>query len=202
MRASWILVLGLVGAVGFATGCKTNSVDKGAFKSAIDDYYKTRQVCLWAAPVKFPAQADTSNDEQTKSYDALTDAGLLTRAATEKKRILIGSKSVNNYDLSDKGRSAWTADQTQPGYGNFCFGHREVSSIDNYNPADPDAAQYSVTFHSTVSGLPDWASTTEMRTAFPTINSVTAAQQVATANLVKSSNGWQVTSIQGAPTGQ
>jgi hypothetical protein len=25
---------------------------------------------------------------------------------------------------------------------------------------------------------------------------------VATANLVKSSNGWQVTSIQGAPTGQ
>ncbi len=202
MRASRILVLGLVGVVGFAAGCKTNSVDKGAFKSAIDDYYKTRQVCLWTASVKFPAQADTSNDEQTKTYDALTDAGLLTRTATEKKRILIGSKSVNNYDLSEKGRAAWTADQTQPGYGNFCFGRREVSLIDNYTPADPDAAQYSVTFHSTVSGLPDWANTAEMRTAFPTISSLTAAQQVATANLVKSSNGWQISSIQAAPTGQ
>jgi hypothetical protein len=200
MWASRILVL--VGLVGIATGCKTNSVDKGAFKSAIDDYYKTRQVCLWSAPVKFPAQADTSNDEQTKTYDALTDAGLLTRTATEKKRILIGSKSVNNYDLSDKGRSSWTADQTQPGYGNFCFGRREVSSIDNYTPADPDAVQYSVTFHSTVSGLPDWATTQEIRTAFPSINSVTAAQQVATANLAKSSNGWQVSSIQAAPMGQ
>src|ERR1035441_2498594 len=119
MWASRILVL--VGVIGIATGCKTNSVDKGAFKSAIDDYYKSRQVCLWSAPVKFPAQADTSNDEQTKTYHALTDAGLLTRTATEKKRILLVPRSENTYDLPDEGRSSWTADQTQPGYGNFCF---------------------------------------------------------------------------------
>ena len=66
MRAGRILVLGLVGVVGFAVGCKTNSVDKGAFKSAIDDYYKTRQVCLWTAPVKFPAQADTRTTNRPK----------------------------------------------------------------------------------------------------------------------------------------
>jgi hypothetical protein len=196
------LVFGFSAAVWLAAGCHTNTVDKTAFKTAINDYYSTRKVCLWQAPVKFPAQADTSNDEQTKSWDALTDAGLLTRTATEKKRILIGSKSVNNYDLSDKGRATWTADQTQPGYGNFCFGKREVSSIDGYTPSDPDAAQYSVTYHSTVSSLPDWAATTEMKNAFPVINSITSSEQVATANLAKSSNGWQVTSIQAAPTGQ
>jgi len=77
---------------------------------------------LWGTAIKFPVQADTSNDEQTKGFDALTDAGLLTRTPGEKSRFLIGSKQVNNYDLSDKGRSDWTPDQTQPGYGNFCFG--------------------------------------------------------------------------------
>ena len=202
MRTSNVLVLAMAGLIGFTTGCRTNTVDKGAFKSALNDYYKSRQVCLWAAPVKFPAQADTSNDEQTKSYDALTDAGLLTRMATEKKRILIGSKSVNNYDLSDKGRAAWTADATQPGYGNFCFGQREVTSIDSYSPENTDAAQYSVTFHSRVKGLPDWANTAETRTAFPTIDAVAASEQLATAILVKSSNGWQVSNVQSTAMGQ
>src|ERR1039458_10664471 len=85
-------------------------------------------ICLFAAPIKFPAQADASNDEQTKGFDALTDAGLLARKAVEKKRFPIGSKQANDYDLSDKGRSTWTADQTQPGYGNFFYGHPEVAS--------------------------------------------------------------------------
>ena len=130
-----------------AAGCKKNEVDKSAFKSALNTYYGTRQDCLWSAPVKFPAQADTSNDEQTKSYDALTDAGLLTRRAAEKKRFLIGSKQVNNYDLSDQGRSSWTADSSQPGYGNFCYGHPEVTAIDGFTPTDNTETRYNVTYH-------------------------------------------------------
>lgn len=192
--------LAVCAAIILAAGCrKTNMVDKSAFKSAINDYYSTRQVCAWSSPVKFPAQADTSNDEQTKGFDALTDAGMLTRASAEKKRFLIGSKQVNNYDLSDKGRSAWTADQTQPGYGNFCFGHREVTSVDAYTPADnPDATQYSVTYHYDLSGVPDWAKSVEMQTAFPRIAADTAGQQTASATLVKTSSGWQVNSVQPA----
>ncbi len=181
-----------------AAGCrKTNMVDKSAFKSAINDYYSTRQVCVWSSPVKFPAQADTSNDEQTKGFDALTDAGMLTRASAEKKRFLIGSKQVNNYDLSDKGRSSWTADPTQPGYGNFCFGHREVTSIDSFTPADnPDATQFTVAYHYDLSGVPDWAKSVEMQTAFPKIAADSSGQQTASATLVKSSNGWQVNGVQ------
>ncbi len=57
---------------------------------------------------------DTNNDLQTKGFDALTDAGLLTRTSQEKKRFLIGSKQVNDYDVSDKGRTQWTVDQSQP----------------------------------------------------------------------------------------
>src|SRR3984957_12943807 len=94
VTVSGALSLGLI----FAGGCKSNTVDKGAFKSAINNYLSSQQDCLWSAPIKFPVQADTNNDEQTRGYDALVDAGLLTRGSAEKKRFLIGSKQVNDYD--------------------------------------------------------------------------------------------------------
>jgi hypothetical protein len=183
-----------------AVGCrKTNIVDKAAFKSAINDYYNTRQECVWPSPVKFPAQADTSKEDQTKGFDALTDAGLLTRKAVEKKRFLIGSKQVNDYDLSASGRSTWIVDSSQPGYGNFCFGHRQVTSVDAYTPADnSNATQYSVSYHYGITTLPSWADSAEMKTAFPKISSDASGQQTATATVVKSSNGWQVTGVQPA----
>jgi hypothetical protein len=184
-----------------AVGCrKTNLVDKMAFKSAINNYWSARNECVWADPIKLPAQADTSKENQTKGFDALTDAGLLVRQSAEKKRFLIGSKQVNDYDLSDKGRATWTADQTQPGYGNFCFGHREVTAIDSFSPADnPDATQFSVNYHYDVASVPAWASTTEMKTAFPIVAADTSGQQTGTATLAKSDQGWQVTAIEAGP---
>jgi len=198
---AYVVVLTLCGALMIAAGCrKTNMVDKMAFKSAINNYWSARNECLWPDPIKFPAQADTSKENQTKGFDALTDAGLLVRQSAEKKRFLIGSKQVNDYDLSSQGRSTWTADQTQPGYGNFCFGHREVTTIDSFMPADnPDSTQFSVTFHYDVASIPSWASTTEMKTAFPQLAADTSGQQMSTATLVKSDQGWQVTGIQPSP---
>jgi hypothetical protein len=187
--------LGLAISAGFivAAGCHSNTVDKAAFKSAINGYLGAHQECVWNDPMKFPAQADTANDMQTKGFDALTDAGLLVRSSAEKKRFLIGSKQVNNYDLSDKGRSTWTADQTQPGYGNFCFGHREVTTIDSFSPPDTaDATQYTVNYHYDLTGVPSWASSTEINTAFSKLGADTSGRQTATATLVKSNNGWQV----------
>jgi hypothetical protein len=55
----------------------------------------------------------------------------LRRTTAEQKVLIIAPKQVNNYDLSDKGRASWTPDSSQPGYGNFCYGDREVTSIDN-----------------------------------------------------------------------
>ena len=104
-------------------------------------------------------------DEQTKQFDALTDAGLLTRKAEEKKRFLVGSKQVNDYDLSEQGRAKWTADASQPGYGNFCYGHAEVTSIDGYTPATDDGTQYTVNYHYSTSSLPGWVNSAEMKTA-------------------------------------
>lgn len=202
MRTTKIAVLAMAALIGVGVGCKKQTVDKVEFKSALNDYYKAHNECLWSATVKFPAQADTSNDEQTKGYDALVDAGMLVRSSAEKKRFLVGSKQVNNYDLSDKGRSTWTADQMQPGYGNFCFGHPEVISVDSFTPPDPDAAQYTVNYRYGITNLPDWANSTEMKTAYPKLVRATSGAETATATLAKGTNGWVASNVQPGPAAQ
>jgi hypothetical protein len=202
MRKFSISILILSGVVLLGVGCRKNAVDKTAFKLAINNYYSGRQECLWTVPVKFPVQADASNDEQTKGFDALTDAGMLTRKAEEKKRFLIGSKQVTDYDISEQGRTVWTPDQTQPGYGNFCIGHFAVTTIDDYTPADdPNATQYTVNYHYSITGVPTWANTTEIKTAFPRIAADTSAQSTAIASLAKSNDGWQVVNVHPATPG-
>ncbi len=198
MRATRILLLVMAWVFVFA-GCKKNAVDKMAFKSALNNYYSGRQDCLWPAAIKLPAQADASNDEQTKGFDALTDAGMLTRKAEEKKRFLIGSKQVTDYDLSDQGRSSWTADASQPGYGNFCYGHPEVTTVDGYTPTDDNQTQYNVTYHVGAGSVPGWANSAEMKTAFPKLAAETSGQQMATASLAKSGEGWMVQNVQAGP---
>ena len=178
-----------------AAGCHEKTApDTSNFKTAINDYYSARTACVWASPVKFPAQADASNDEQTKGFDALTDAGLLTRKAEEKKRFLIGSKQVTDYDVSDKGRGTWTPDQSQPGYGNFCFGHREVTSIDSSTTAtnQSGANTATVNYHYDMAGIPDWAKSQEIQTAFPNVQGALAGPRAAVATLVQTQNGWQL----------
>lgn len=193
-----ILTSAVLVGLAITAGCRKNAVDKSAFKSSIDNYLSSKQQCLWAAPIKFPVQADKSNDAETKGFDALTDAGLLVRKPAEKKRFLIGSKQVNDYDLSSSGRSTWTPDPNQPGYGNFCYGHAEVASVDSYTPQTNDADQYTVAYHYDTSGVPAWANSEEMKTAFPKLGSTSVAK-AATANLMKGNSGWVVQSVSPDP---
>lgn len=172
--------------------CK-KEIDKPQFKTAINNSLKGKHECIWPETVKMPAEADPAKDDITRDFDALTDAGLLARAPEEKKRFLIGSKQVNLYDLSDKGHSLWTPDPNQPGYGNFCFGHFNVTAITQAVPNDAgNPTQYTVTYQYEVEGIPAWASTPESRRAFPKISKDTSIQS-ATATLLKDSNGgWVV----------
>ena len=74
----------------FVTGCKKTSDNTLNYTSALNTYYHDRPLCLWADPVKFPVQADQSDGSKTQGYDALVDAGLLTRTAAEKKVFIVG----------------------------------------------------------------------------------------------------------------
>ena len=181
-------------AVLLTAGCNKKSDNSANFSNAINTYYSAHPTCLWPEPVKFPVQVETSDTAKTAGYDALVDQGLLTRTTAEKKKMIIASKQVTNYDLSDKGRSAWTADVQQPGFGNFCYGHRKVSSIDSSTPTSSAVgATTQVAYHYTVADAPGWANAAETQNAYPQVHANLNGPQSAHATLTNTSNGWQVT---------
>ena len=178
-----------------STGCNKKQDNTSNYTSAVNSYYSAHPACLWSDPVKFPVQADTSDASKTSGYDALVDQGLLVRTTAEKKHLIVSSKQVNNYDLSDKGRSAWTADTNQPGFGNFCYGHRKVSSIDSSTPATSDpGATTQVSYHYTVADAPGWATAAETQNAYPQLHTELGGSQTGQATLTNTNNGWQVSS--------
>ncbi len=182
-----------------ASACNKKADNTSNYTSAINTYYTAHPACLWDSSKQLPTQADTSGAGKTDEFNALVDQGLLTRTTSEKKVFIVASKQVNNYDLSDKGRSAWTPDPQQPGYGNFCYGHRKVSSIDSATPADSTTgATTQVDYRYTLDSVPGWASATETQTAFPAIHNDLAGPQSAQATLTNTANGWQLTSAPGS----
>ena len=188
--------LALAGVVCLATaGCNKKTDNTSNFKNAIDTYYSSRPVCLWDSPKQLPVQAEADDKSKTSDYDALVDQGLLTRTTVGKKKLIVMTKQANNYDLSDKGRSAWTADPNQPGYGNFCYGHRKAASITSASPTTSDVgATSNVVYLYAIDGAPDWAKAAETQTAFPQVKADLDGQQTAQATLTNTSNGWQLTS--------
>ena len=184
----------LTGILLLPLGCKKTADNNVNFTSAINTWYASRPACLWRDSIKFPVQVTTSDTSRTSGYDALVDQGLLTRTTAEKKVFIIASKQVTNYDLSDKGRGAWTPDQQQPGYGNFCYGSFKVSNIDSSTPTSGDVgATSTVSYHAAISGPPSWASAAETQTAFPAVQANVSSPVAATATLTDTSNGWAVT---------
>jgi hypothetical protein len=191
------LLLPAIAATLLTTACNKQAPTTPNYADTINAYYQAHPACLWTDEKKFPVQAATSDDAKTQGYDALVDQNLLTRTTSEKK-IIIVSKRENNYDISANGRSAWTADPNQPGYGNFCYGHRKVSTIDSNTPtSDQPGATTTVVYHYILTGLPQWATAAESQTAFPQLQAATTPQ-TGTATLTNTAQGWQVTSAHSA----
>ena len=190
------MIAAVMGGTAMLAGCKAIRVDsKANFTKAINTYYASRPACLWTDEIKFPVQVTTSDTSKTAGFDALVDQGLLQRTTAEKKVFIIASKQVTNYDLTDKGHGAWTADTAQPGFGNFCYGTRSVSSIDSYTPTNQQPGdKTTVNYHAGISGAPAWASAAETQSAFPQVAGDIAGPAAATATLTDTTNGWAVTS--------
>jgi hypothetical protein len=186
-------VLGAIALL--STACNNGSDTDMSYKAAINDHFKDLPVCIWSQPKKFPVQAATSDDAKTEGYDALTQEGLLTRTTGEKKVLIVASKQVNNYDLSEKGRTSWAPDASQPGYGNFCYGHREVTSIDNstLGTNSAGAKTVAIAYHYQIAGVADWANSPEMKTAYPGLAASLGANASDNATLVMNGDHWAYT---------
>ncbi|GAA3754346.1 hypothetical protein [Terriglobus aquaticus] len=178
------------------TGCNKKKDESGNLKTAINDFYDAHPECLFATEKKFPVQADTKNSSDTAPWDALVDQGLLTRTTAEKTKLIVLSKSVNNYDLSDKGRGTWKADPNQPGYGNFCYGKRVVETVVSHTPVAGTQPGVStvVNYTYTIGNVADWARAAVVQTAYPDVKAKLASANNAQDTLVLTNNGWQVQS--------
>jgi hypothetical protein len=177
-----------------STACNNGSETNISYKAAINDHFKSLPVCIWSQPKKFPVLAATSDDAKTEGYDALTQEGLLARTTAEKV-LIVASKQVNNYDLSEKGRTSWTPDSTQPGYGNFCYGHREVTSIDTstLGTNSEGAKTVAVSYHYQIVNVADWANSPQMKTAYPGLASSLGSNPSDNATLVMTGDHWAYT---------
>ena len=188
---SWTVAIGFLSLL--AAGCNNGGNTDLNYKTAINDHFKAFPACIWSQPKKFPVQAATSDDAKTEGYDALTQEGLLTRTTGEKKVLIIASKQVNNYDLSEKGRTSWTPDSSQPGYGNFCYGNRDVTSIDNstLGTNGNGAKTVAISYHYQIANVAGWANSQEMKTAYPSLASALGSNASDNATLVMTGDRWE-----------
>ncbi len=193
MRQNPLIVAALATTFLVMTGCDKKKDDTSNLRTAINSYYDQYPECLWRDPIQLPQQHDKDDASKVMPYDALVDQGLLTRTPVEKTKLLVLKTAANSYDLTDKGRSNWTPDATQPGYGNFCYAHRRVKDIVSNTPAGTQpGATTAVNYKWTLGDVKDWARAAETQNAFPQLASGLNAVNSAQTTLVLTTDGWKV----------
>ncbi len=174
--AAVVLGLGLV-----LGGCNTAvKPTKENFTAALNKYYSQHDECLFRHTLHFPYEVSTQNDPEHErpGLEALANAQMLSRQ--EDRSI----KAVR-FSLTPAGSRA---------SGRFCYGHREVTSIDDFTP--PAKAngflETLVTYHYHVKDVPVWAQSAEVKKAFPKMSTDLSGDAQDKATLAQTMAGWQV----------
>ena len=164
-------------------GCSTapKPEERAGYVQSLNKYFEGRPMCLWPEPVKFPANV-TAGQADDRGFDALVDAGLLTRRRS-------GGDSYM-FELTQQGRSALDPDPLNKGAGNFCYGRRKIVSIDNARQNSRTTEL--VEFRYAVQQPAAWVKQTAIGRAFPQVMSELTTQHKAHATLLNTTDGWQV----------
>jgi hypothetical protein len=162
------------------TGCgDKREMSKSNFAHVLNEDYSANADCLFSKPLPYPFEMQTGDkllgDVHTK-LDALTAAGLLTRTS---------QNETIRYELT-------LAGQQVPGNGRFCYGKRQVTSVDSYTPPTEFHGNRftKVEYHFIEKGRPDWAKVQAIQVAFPAVAKAVADQPVDQATLVLTDDGW------------
>jgi len=164
------VVLGTAGCTGGKAAPTTAN-----FTEALNKYFLDHTDCL-LTDVRFPFE--TSDREKTKQMDSLIKAHLLEKSEEM-------SIHASRYTVTTSGT------RFAP---RFCYGHREITSIDSFTP--PAVAngfnETTVTYHYAMKEIPVWAKTPEVQAAFPDMALATSGQASGKATLAQTPAGWQV----------
>jgi hypothetical protein len=163
--------------VSLASGCNTGkSAPKPAnFTLAINNHFLDHPDCLFS-DTRFPFE--TSDPVKTKQMDSLVKSLLLAKSFE-------ASIHVSRYTVAPAGT------RYAP---RFCYGHREVTSIDSFTPiaVNDGFKETTVTYNYTMKEVPVWAISHDVQAAFPEMARATTGQVTAKAILAQTPVGWQI----------
>jgi hypothetical protein len=179
----WIYCSGLCVALGLMlAGCSGfKAANAKNFTGALNTYYSNHDNCLFPSALRFPYEASTTSaekDPNMKGLDALEAAGLL--------------KSLEDRDIHVKRYELTPYGQRVP--PRFCYGHREVTSIDGFTPPAPVNGQPTtqVSYHYKMMDVPGWADSDQMRKTFPAFAKDTSSDAQGRTTLALAQSGWYV----------
>ncbi len=168
----------LMVAIGGCNRKKTEASNEN-FKRAINAYfYNGRDECLFPVAQKFPNEVKVAEKSEMKDMDALAKAGLLTR-------IEDGAFQLVRYDLTPLGTRA---------KGRFCFGHRDVTSVDSFTPLriEDKRKASDVTYHYRIVDAPVWAQDENLKKRFPELARKTTGNAEGKTTVMSAYQGWEV----------
>jgi hypothetical protein len=165
----------------FIAGCGTDTKPTDAkLQKGLNAYFGARNECLFPTPVKFPYEVSpgTTAKDDARRMDALTHAGLLEKQSA-------AAIHVERYTLTLAGERE---------KGRFCYGHREVTSVDEFTPPVKQNGflQTTVKYQATMMDIPVWAKTDEVRAAFPEMAAAISGPQPGEIAMENAGAGWQV----------
>jgi hypothetical protein len=158
-------------------GCDSKSkATPENFITGLNAHFADHPDCLFPDPPIFPY--DTTDPEKTKQMNALVTSQLLMVAV---ERDIHASR----YTTTDAGAKVAPR---------FCYGHRNITSIDSFTPPTPTNGfpETHVTYHYTMQDVPVWAKSAEVLAAFPDMAHKTSGAATDKATLAGTITGWQV----------
>jgi hypothetical protein len=163
------------------SGCnrKKTQASNENFKRAINAYfYNGRDECLFPVAQKFPNEVKVAEKAEMKDMDALAKAGLLTRTED-------GAFQLVRYDVTPLGTRA---------KGRFCFGHRDVTSVDGFTPPRivDNRKAFDVTYHYRIVDAPVWAQDEGLKKQFPELARKTSGNAEGKTTVMSAYEGWEV----------
>ena len=146
------------------------------FIAGLNAHFADHPDCLLPNPPNFPYE--TTDPATTKQMDSLVAAQLL-KVSVER------DIHASRYTTTDAGA------RVAP---RFCYGHRNVTTIDSFTPPTPTNGfpETHVTYHYTMLNVPVWAKSTEVLAAFPDMAIKTSGTASDKATLAGTITGWQV----------
>ena len=172
-----IVIQLMLAVIILASGCNTgkSAPNPTNFTHAINNHFLDHADCLFS-DTRFPFE--TSDPEKTKQMDTLVKSLLLDKSVES-------SIHVSRYTVTPAGT------RYAP---RFCYGHREVTSIDSFTPIaiNDGFKETTVTYSYTMKEVPVWAISHDVQAAFPEMARATTSQVTAKATLAQTPVGWQI----------